>query len=68
MARLKVGKNDLEFRVDKQGMEVPLLSSDYQAYMDIHGSDMTDTVNAFEEALAQIYARLLSDIDGKLGQ
>lgn len=57
---------DLEFRVDKHGLETPVLLSDYQAQVDITGKEMSDVVIAFESALSQIFAQLLSDLNDRL--
>lgn len=57
---------DLAFRVDRQGMESPLLLSDYQAQEDIQGPEMVDAVAAFEAALSRIFASLVSDLREKL--
>lgn len=57
---------ELEFRVDKSGMDAPVLLSDYQAQIEVTGTEMNDVVIAFEAALSQIFTRLLSDLNEKL--
>jgi len=57
---------DLEFRVDKRGQDVPVMLSDYQAQVDVTGKEMSDVVIAFESALSQTFARLLSDLNDRL--
>jgi len=57
---------ELEFRVDKHGLEAPVLLSDYQVQVDVTGKEMSDVAIAFESAVSQIYTRLLSDLNDRL--
>ena len=57
---------DLEFRVDNNGKDAPLLMSDYQVHVGVAGSEMNDVVIAFDTALSQIFARFLADLHDKL--
>jgi uncharacterized lipoprotein YmbA len=57
---------ELEFRVDRSGMDMPVLLADYQAQVEVTGTEMNDVVIAFEAALSQIFAHLLSDLNDRL--